>query len=170
MATSSTKSSNRKAIIHNPIGFGKIPPQAIELEEVVLGAIMLERDAFISVNEILRPEIFYTVAHQITFEAIQNLNSKAQPIDILTVTQGLRSMGKLEEVGGPFYITQLTNRVASAANIEMHARILTQEAMDRLIEDLAISKSEADADLSESQIEKFEFLAEYFEEDSNISA
>ena len=92
-------------------------------QEVVLGAIMLERDAFISVNEILRPEILYTVAHQIIFDAIQNLNSKAQPIDILTVTQELRSMGKLEEVGGPFYITQLTNRVASAANIEMHVRI-----------------------------------------------
>ena len=110
---------------------GKIPPQAIELEEAVLGALMLERDALTSVIDLLKPEIFYKDAHQVIFKAIQNLFSKIQPIDILTVTNELKSMGELDAVGGPFFITQLTNRIASAANIEFHTRILIQKFIQR---------------------------------------
>lgn len=110
---------------------GKIPPQAIDLEEAVLGALMLERDALTSVIELLKPEIFYKDAHQVIFKAIQNLFTKIQPIDILTVTNELKLMGELDTVGGPFYITQLTNRIASAANIEFHTRILIQKFIQR---------------------------------------
>ena len=110
---------------------GKIPPQAIDLEEAVLGALMLERDALTSVIELLKPEIFYKDAHQMIFKAIQNLFTKTQPIDILTVTNELKLMGELEAVGGPFFITQLTNRIASAANIEFHTRVLIQKFIQR---------------------------------------
>jgi len=110
---------------------GKIPPQAIDLEETVLGAIMLEKDAVISVLDILKPESFYKEAHQKIFNAIVDLTSKEKPIDILTVTEELRAKKKLEEVGGPFYITQLTSRVASAAHIEYHARIVAQKYIQR---------------------------------------
>jgi len=110
---------------------GKIPPQAIDLEEAVLGAVMLEKDAVISVLDILKPESFYKEAHQKIFNAIVDLTSKEKPIDILTVTEELRARKKLEEVGGPFYITQLTSRVASAAHIEYHARIVAQKYIQR---------------------------------------
>jgi len=110
---------------------GKIPPQAIDLEEAVLGAIMLEKDAVISVLDILKPESFYKEAHQKIFNAIVDLTSKEKPIDILTVTEELRARKELEEVGGPFYITQLTSRVASAAHIEYHARIVAQKYIQR---------------------------------------
>ncbi|MBA7586800.1 Replicative DNA helicase [subsurface metagenome] len=110
---------------------GKIPPQAIDLEEAVLGAIMLEKDAVISVLDILKPESFYKEANQKIFNAIVDLTSKEKPIDILTVTEELRARKKLEEVGGPFYIAQLTSRVASAAHIEYHARIVAQKYIQR---------------------------------------
>ncbi len=110
---------------------GKLPPQAVDLEEAVLGALMLEKDALAAVIDILKPEIFYKDAHQQIFSAIQRLFSKSEPIDILTVTNELKRSGELEIVGGPFYITQLTNRVASAANVEYHARILLQKYIQR---------------------------------------
>lgn len=110
---------------------GKIPPQAIDLEEAVLGAIMLEKDAVISVLDILKPESFYKEANKKIFNAIVDLTSKEKPIDILTVTEELRARKELEEVGGPFYITQLTSRVASAAHIEYHARIVAQKYIQR---------------------------------------
>ena len=110
---------------------GKMPPQALELEEAVLGAMLLEKDAFINVSEILKRECFYKEAHQQIFEAITNLFGREQPVDLLTVTEELRRMGKLDEVGGAFYITQLTGRVASAAHIEYHSRIIYQKFLQR---------------------------------------
>lgn len=110
---------------------GKLPPQAVDLEEAVLGALMLEKDALTEVIDILKPEIFYKDAHQYIFGAIQRLFAKSEPIDILTVTNELKSSGELEIVGGPYFITQLTNRVASAANVEYHARIILQKFIQR---------------------------------------
>ena len=110
---------------------GKLPPQAVDLEEAVLGALMLEKDALTAVIDILKPEIFYKDSHQYIFAAIQRLFSKSEPIDILTVTHELKSSGELEIVGGPYFITQLTNRVASAANVEYHARIILQKFIQR---------------------------------------
>jgi replicative DNA helicase len=110
---------------------GKLPPQAIELEEAVLGALMLEKNALNAVIDILKPESFYKEAHQKIFAAIINLFQKTQPVDILTVTNELKKTGELDIVGGPYFITQLTNRIASAANVEYHARIVSQKHIQR---------------------------------------
>jgi len=111
--------------------YGKVPPQAIELEEAVLGAIMLEKDSIISVLDIIQSDYFYVDAHKKIYAAIVDLSRDLQPIDILTVTDKLKKNGELEEVGGPFYIAQLTSRVASAAHIDFHARIITQKFIQR---------------------------------------
>lgn len=117
----------------NPVDLelGKIPPQALDLEEVVLGAIMLEKDAIIEVLDILKPESFYKDEHQKIFQAILDLSINDKAIDILTVTEELRKRKQLDEVGGPLYITQLTGRVASAAHVEFHARIVAQKFIQR---------------------------------------
>ena len=112
-------------------GMAKIPPQALELEEAVLGALMLEKDALSEVVDILKPDMFYKEAHQHIFKSIQALFEKSQPVDILTVTEELRLRGELEIVGGAYFVTQLTNKVASAANIEYHARIIAQKYIQR---------------------------------------
>ena len=111
--------------------FGKLPPQALDLEEATLGALMLEKDALTKVIDILSPESFYKDAHRHIFMAIRRLFERSEPIDILTVTNELKKSGHLDIVGGPYYITQLTNRVASAANIEYHARIILQKHIQR---------------------------------------
>jgi replicative DNA helicase len=110
---------------------GKLPPQAVELEEAVLGALMLDKNAVAEVIDLLQPESFYYDSHQKIFKAIHTLFHQTQPIDILTVTQQLRKSGDLELAGGAYYITQLTNRVASAANIEYHSRIVLQKFIQR---------------------------------------
>lgn len=111
--------------------FGKVPPQAKDIEEAILGAIMLETFAFDKVNEMIHPEVFYVYAHQIIYEAMIRLSVKSQPIDILSVSEELRAMEKLEECGGPYYVTKLTNTVVSSAHIENHARIIYQKYIQR---------------------------------------
>lgn len=124
--------AERRTKLNNLVsGMGKLPPQAVDLEEAVLGALMLEKDALSAVIDILKPEVFYKDSHQKIFAAIHNLFQKSSPIDILTVTSELRQQGALELVGGAFYITELTNRVVSAANIEYHARIISQKYIQR---------------------------------------
>ncbi len=113
------------------IELGKLPPQAVDLEVAVLGALMLDKDALSNVVDILKPEAFYKEAHQRIFSAIQSLFAKAEPVDILTVTQELKRTGELEIAGGAYYVTQLTNRIASAANIQMHARIVLEKYLQR---------------------------------------
>ena len=110
---------------------GRIPPQATDLEEVVLGALMLEKEAVNEVIDILSPEAFYLDKHQKIFAAIKSLFGKSEPIDIMTVTNELKFRGELEMVGGAYYIAKLTNRVVSAANIEYHARIIMQKHIQR---------------------------------------
>ena len=110
---------------------GRLQPQARELEEAVLGALMLEKDAYSIVSEILKPESFYEKAHEKIYAAIVDLAISQRPVDMLTVTEQLKKRGELEEVGGPFYISQLTSKVASSAHIEYHARIIAQKALAR---------------------------------------
>ena len=110
---------------------GRIQPQARELEVAVLGALMLEKDAYSIVSEILKPECFYEKAHEKIFSAIVDLAVSQRPVDMLTVTEQLRRRGELEEVGGPVYIAQLTSQVASSAHIEYHARIIAQKYLAR---------------------------------------
>ncbi len=127
-----TRKRTRSSIKAMPIiDHGKLPPQAIDLEEAVLGALMLEKEAVNAVIDILQPKSFYKETHQKIFSAIQDLFQKSEPVDILTVTNTLKLNGELEIVGGAYYITQLTNRVASAANIEFHARIISQKYIQR---------------------------------------
>src|SRR6187399_1447567 len=111
--------------------YGKIPPQAKDLEEAVLGAIMLEKNAFDVVIEILKPECFYVDAHQRIYRAMQGLAQKNKPIDILTVVEELKTREELDMVGGPYYVTKLTNAVVSSAHIETHARIILQKFIQR---------------------------------------
>src|SRR4029078_59588 len=111
--------------------YGKVPPQAKDLEEAVLGAIMLEKNAFDTVAEILKPECFYVEAHQRIYRAMQSLAQKSQPIDILTVVEELKRKEELEMIGGPYYVTKLTNMVVSTANIDAHSRIILQKFIQR---------------------------------------
>ncbi|HFB99279.1 MAG TPA: replicative DNA helicase, partial [Phaeodactylibacter sp.] len=111
--------------------FGKVQPQALALEEAVLGATMLDKDALPVILDILSKESFYTDAHQAIYAAYLRLFEKSHPVDLLTVTEELRKSGELEKIGGPYYLVELTNRVASAANIEYHARIISQKHIQR---------------------------------------
>jgi replicative DNA helicase len=111
--------------------FGKVPPQAIDMEEAVLGAIMLEKEAVITVLDILKPESFYKDSHKKIFKAILDLNLREHPVDLYTVTEELRAHQELESVGGPVYLTQLTSKVVSAANVDYHARIVGQKYIQR---------------------------------------
>ncbi len=134
---------------------GKLPPQALDLEEAVLGAMMLEKNAINEAIDILKPESFYKETHQKIYSAIQQLFQDSQPIDILTVTSKLRANGHLEIVGGPAYIAGLTNRIASAANIEYHARIIQQKYIQR---ELIMISSSTIRDAYEETSDVFDLL------------
>lgn len=126
-----TEFSNRKSINDLHVEYGKMPPQAVDLEEAVLGALMLERDAFSIVGGLLEPAAFYKESHQRIFRAIQKLFINDDPVDLLTVTEALKQSGELEQIGGAYYLAQLTSRVASAAHIEFHAKIIVQKYLQR---------------------------------------
>ena len=96
-----------------------LQPQALELEEAVIGALMIEQDAFPKVSDILKAESFYDHRHQVIYEAVANLSLNQRPIDILTVTEQLKSNGTIEEAGGPLYVTQLAGKVTSSAVTEI---------------------------------------------------
>jgi len=137
--------------------FGKIPPQVRDLEEAVLGAIMLEKSAFDTANEILKPECFYVEAHQKIFLAMRELANKNEPIDLLTVVEELRRREELEFIGGPYYINKLTNAVVSSANIRAHARIIVQKFIQR---ELIRISGEIIGDAYEDSTDVFDLLDE----------
>src|SRR5450432_1681803 len=137
--------------------YGKVPPQARELEEAVLGAVMLEKTAFDTVVEILKPECFYVESHQRIYQAMQSLAQKSQPIDMLTVVEELRFREELEMTGGPYYVTRLTNSVVSSANIEAHSRIILQKFIQR---ELIRISSEIIGDAYEDSTDVFDLLDE----------
>lgn len=129
--------------------FGKVSPQAIPLEEAVLGALMLDKDAMFSVLDMLDEKSFYLEAHQVIYKAMIELFKAGEPIDLLTVTEKVKNFGKLELIGGPYYLVELTNRVASSANIEKHARIIQQKSIRRQLIEVAskiISKAYSEED------------------------
>ncbi len=137
------------------IGLGKLPPQAVDLEEAVLGALMLEKDALTTVIEILKPENFYKEAHQLVYESILELFDNSEPVDLLTVTNQLRKNGNIEKVGGTYFISGLTQRVNSAANIEFHARIVAEQAIKRELIQIA---SEIETEAYEDTTDTFVLL------------
>ncbi|MDR6764681.1 replicative DNA helicase [Flavobacterium sp. 2755] len=110
---------------------GKLPPQALDLEEAVLGAMMIDKKGVDDVIDILQPDAFYKDAHRHIFEAILQLFTETQPIDILTVSTQLKKNGKLDLAGGDFYLIQLTQKIASSAHIEFHSRIILQKFIQR---------------------------------------
>lgn len=110
---------------------GVVPPQAIEIEQAVLGALMLEKSAVTNVQEFLRPEAFYKDTHRIIYEAIQDLSLASEPIDLYTVANRLLQKKQLQEVGGNSYLTELCQKVGSAANLEYHAKIVLDKFIQR---------------------------------------
>ncbi|WP_026727517.1 replicative DNA helicase [Flavobacterium denitrificans] len=110
---------------------GKLPPQVIDLEEAVLGAMMIDKKGVDDVIDILQPDAFYKDAHKHIFEAILQLFTETQPIDLLTVSTQLKKNGKLDVAGGDFYLIQLTQKIASSAHIEFHSRIILQKFIQR---------------------------------------
>ncbi len=110
---------------------GKIPPQAVDLEEVVLGAMMIDKKGVDEVIDILHPDVFYKDAHRYVYEAIFKLFETSEPVDLLTVSAQLKKDGRLESIGGDFYLIKLTQKVASSAHIEFHARIILQKYIQR---------------------------------------
>lgn len=111
--------------------YAHIQPQATDIERIVLGALMIDKDAFSVVSEILHPETFYEPRHQKIYKAIQSLSLEENPVDIMTVVEELKKEGTLEDVGGAAYILELNSRVASSAHIEYHAKILAQKFLAR---------------------------------------
>ena len=110
---------------------GHIPPQALDLEEAVLGALMLEKDGIITVQEYLTADAFYSEQHRIVFKAIEELATELKPIDLLTVTEKLKQQRQLKAVGGAQFLAKLTQKVASASNLEFHSTIVAQKFVQR---------------------------------------
>ncbi|HEU5292255.1 MAG TPA: replicative DNA helicase [Cyclobacteriaceae bacterium] len=134
---------------------GKLPPQALDLEEAVLGALMLEKSALNAVVEFLKPEHFYSEAHREIYSSIIQLFKGSEPVDMRTVVNQLRKDGKIELVGGAYYIAELTSKVSSAANIEYHARVVIEMAIKR---DLIQIASQVHQDAYEDTTDVFELL------------
>ncbi len=149
------KTKRKSSLDLSTMMYGKVPPQAKELEEAVLGAVMLEKSAFDTVSEILRPECFYVDAHQRIFRAMQGLTTKSSPIDLLTVVEELKLKEELEMVGGAYFVTRLTNTVVSTANIEAHARIILQKFLQR---ELIRISGETIGDAYEESTDVFDLL------------
>jgi replicative DNA helicase len=140
----------------NTMVYGKVPPQALELEEAVLGASMLEKDTFAQVLEIIQSEdCFYSDAHQKIYSAMRRLFDKGTPVDLLTITEELRKTSELEIVGGAYYLTRLTMSVLSSAHVEAHARIVMEKFIQREL--IRISGSVI-ADAYEDSTDVFDLL------------
>jgi len=149
---------------------GKLPPQALDLEESIIGALMLEKAAIMQVAGYLKPDHFYSEAHREIFTVILQLFSEGDPIDMRTVVARLRKSGKLELVGGAFAVAELTSKVSSAANIEYHARLVMEFAIKR---ELIMMASEVHAKAYDDTTDCFQvkdFALNRLEEISNQSA
>ncbi len=131
MATNKTSTRRPASKVPANDDYGHLQPQAVDMEKAVLGALLIEKDAYYTIADILRPECFYEKRHQLIFESIRRLNMEQKPVDILTVREDLDKMGVLEEIGGPYYIAQLSTGVSSSAHLEYHARVVAQKHLAR---------------------------------------
>ena len=136
---------------------GKIPPQAVDLEEAVIGAMLIDKKGVDEVIDILQEDAFYKEAHQHIFSAIHHLFETSEPIDLLTVSAQLRKMGTLEKVGGDFYLVQLSKKVSTSAHIEFHARIILQKFIQRSL--IKISNEIIESSFKDS-VDVFDLLDE----------
>lgn len=135
--------------------YGKLPPQEKELEEAVLGAVLIERDCIEDIISFVKEDVFYVDAHQRIWRAIDALYAKNAPIDLLTVTSQLKENGDLDSAGGAFYVAQLTNKIGSASNAEYHARLIYEAYIKR--QTIAIS-TESIKDAYDDTNDAFEVL------------
>jgi len=126
-----TRRRNQSADVPQISELGRLQPQATDLEEAVIGACLIEKDAFSNISSILKPNSFYDSKHKLIYTAIQSLAGENKPVDILTVQEQLRKTGDLENAGGIFYLTDLSRKVLSSAHIEYHAHIVAQKALAR---------------------------------------
>lgn len=136
----------------------KVPPQAIDIEADVLGAVMLESEAFEKVSQYLVAECFYDPKHQVIFRAMQSLTKKGMPVDLNTVVFEMKAMGKLDEIGGPFEIVKLQRNVISAAHIETHAKIIFQKYHLRMLIRIANEAAAMAFDPGADNFEVHDFL------------
>ncbi len=159
----------------SPAIYGKVPPQAREIEEAVLGAILLEKDKLSDVMEILpKPECFYVGAHQRIYAAIQRLQDKKMEIDLLTVMEELRRTGELEEIGGAYALTKITQSVITSAHVITHARVVMQKYIQReliriggeIVSDAFEDKSDVFELLDKAEQELFDIGNSYLKKDS----
>lgn len=150
-----SEGAKKPAKVSSPHAMGKIPPQAIDMEMAVLGALLLEKDALHRVMDILKTGMFYRDQHNVIFEAIINLFQNSQPVDTLTVKNLLQKEGNLLKAGGVFYLTELTSMVASAANIEYHARVVAEKF---ILRKLITMSDEAIRDAYDDTADVFELL------------
>jgi replicative DNA helicase len=136
---------------------GRVPPQAMDVEKSVLGAMLIEREAIPQAIEVLPPEAFYANKHQKIYAAILSLFERGNPVDLVTLTEELKRRDQLEDVGGSYYLTELTTQVASAANVEYHARIIAEKSLLRkMIETMTTIVGKA----YDSSADAFELLDE----------
>jgi replicative DNA helicase len=115
----------------DPMMFDRIPPQNLEAEQAVLGAILLESEALITAMEKLRADDFYSVSHQRIYDVMVALNDDSEPIDLVTLTARLQDLGQMDEIGGVSYLAKLANSVPTAANVEYYAQIVEEKAILR---------------------------------------
>ena len=167
MSTNNPKKETSKRPADISMIYGKLPPQAKELEDAVLGACLLEKNAFDTACETLTADCFYSEANQRIFSAMQSLSSNYLPIDLLTVVQELKKMDSLEIVGGVYYVSKLTNSVTSGANVVTHARIVMQKFIQREVIRVA---SDLINDAYEDSTDAFDLLDSAEEKVMKISA
>ena len=115
----------------------RVPPQNIEAEQAVLGAMMIKKEAIVEVQEILQPGDFYREAHRHVYEAMLDLTEHDEAVDLVTLTEQLRKTGELDKVGGLPFITAIANAVPTAANVAYHAKIVKEKAELRRLIDAA---------------------------------
>ncbi|MCI1246526.1 MAG: replicative DNA helicase [Prevotella sp.] len=151
------KNNTRKRRTPTPIdeSYGHLQPQATEIEQIVIGALLVDKDAFSVVSEILRPETFYDPRNQKIYQAIQTMNLEERPVDIMTVIEELKHEGTLDEIGGTAYILDISQHVASSAHIEYHAHILAQKYLARQLIHFA---SELETEAFDPQIDIDELM------------
>lgn len=160
------KSRIKQAVDLTTMVYGKVPPQAIKVEEMVLGACMLEKHAFEIAGEILKPECFYSDVHQRIFRAMQILSDRYQPIDITMVAQQLKTTDELDLVGGLYSVMKLTNEVKSTAGLEGYARVILEQFMKR--EMIRIS-GETISEAYDDSTDVFELLDDHEKKFSEIT-
>jgi replicative DNA helicase len=153
---SSTDLKRRTHKVAPSLAYGKVQPQATDVEEVVLGAILLDQDAIFNVVDTLSMDMFYSEGHQAIYRAVLQLFEKSDSIDIITTSDQLRKNGELDKAGGPYKLATLSNRVGSASNIEFHARIIAQKAVAR---EIIKASSEMLRDAYDETVDVFEHLS-----------